>query len=156
MKIKIKKLHYNAKVPSLGTELAIGYDLYIPEDTFIPTGRKIIPLGFAIEMPANIEGKIEARSGYSAKGMEGYGCIETCQDVNSKPERYNADVLSGKIDPDYRDSVGAIVLNHGEPFWVRKNTRIAQLTFYKTESAEWEEVSELSESNRNGGFGSTN
>lgn len=154
LKIKVKKLLENAVIPSLGTEMAIGYDLYCPNDFYIKQGRSIIPLGFAIEMPTNIEAKIEPRSGYSAKGVEGYSDKVRYYDCIS--ERFDADVLSGKIDPDYRDEVGVIIYNHGDSFFIRKNTRIAQMTFYKTEKVEWVESDELSETNRDGGFGSTN
>lgn len=56
---------------------------------------------------------------------------------------------------DYRDGVGVIVHNHGCTFLVKAGARIAQMTFNKVESPVFEEVDELSESNRDGGFGST-
>jgi len=62
------------KAPVRAKKGSIGYDLYVPEDTKIPAkSRTLVPLNFAIELPHNVEGKIEPRSGFSAKGIEGFG-----------------------------------------------------------------------------------
>lgn len=62
------------KVPERAKIGSIGYDLYIPQDTKVPAkSRVLIPLNFAIELPRNVEGKIEPRSGFSVKGIEGLG-----------------------------------------------------------------------------------
>lgn len=75
-----------------------------------------------------------------------------------KAERFNADVLVGKIDPDYRGEVGVIIRNNepDKPFLIAKGTRIAQMTFYQTLSPLLESVEELSDTDRGtGGYGST-
>lgn len=172
MKVKIKKLREDAKLPARATEKSIGYDLYTPCDICIEHTRQIIPLGFAIELPDDYEAKIEPRSGFSSKGIEGFAL--KCEEPNArrpyeavpdmlwqridKSERFNADVLVGKIDPDYRGEVGVIIRNNeqSKPFLIAKGTRIAQMTIYKTETAEFELASELSATSRSdGGFGST-
>jgi dUTP pyrophosphatase len=83
--------------------------------------------------------------------MEGYA-------VNGvTPIRFNCDVIQGKIDSDYRGCVGVIVHNQDIGFEMWRGTRIAQLTIYKVEDAEFEVVDELTETDRgHGGFGSTN
>ena len=166
MKTKFKKLHEGALLPKKATEGSAAYDLYVPEDTIIKPGRQVIPLGFAMEMPSGYEALIDARSGFSSKGMEGYlvgevysqdGYARSEEKVMSlKPTRFDCDVLQGKIDSDYREGVGVIVHSRTDnEFLVKAGTRIAQMTFLKVETVEWEETDTLSETERDGGFGST-
>lgn len=59
---------------------------------------------------------------------------------------------------DYRGEIGIILINHGEkPFKVNTGDRIAQLVINKIEQITWNEVTELSKTERGeGGFGHTN
>lgn len=162
-KVNIKLLHEKAVIPTRATKMSVGYDLTIPECFVVQPGRNVIKLGFALEMPYNIEAKIEARSGFSAKGMEGYNIIslenpEVKEVYYSRdPHRFDADVLTGKIDPDYRGEVGVIIKNNCPfPFVLREGTRIAQMTFYRVETAHFAEIDKLSCTDRgDGGYGST-
>lgn len=176
LRVKIKKLHPDAVIPTKATPQSVGYDLYVKQDICIEHPRQVIPLGFAIELPDGIEAKIEPRSGFSSKGIEGFALrSETLRErlynditVKSeelwqridKTERFNADVLVGKVDPDYRGEVGVIIRNN-EPdrhFLIAKGTRIAQMTFYPVaQFPQGFEVSdELSKTDRaDGGFGHT-
>lgn len=174
MQVRIKKLNENVVLPEKATELSIGYDLYVPNDICIEKERQVIPLSFAIELPPCVEAKIEPRSGFSSKGIEGFalkngtlnshiiqgysGPDDALWQRIDKTERFNADVLVGKIDPDYRGEVGVIIRNN-EPskhFVIPKGTRIAQMTFYKTELADFTVTEDLSETERDtGGYGST-
>lgn len=168
MKVKFKALFNGVKMPEKATDGSAAYDVCIPEDTIIVPGRQVVKLGFAMEIPEGYEALIDARSGFSSKGMEGYpigkfvyetgfGTI-TCsaEGVSLKPHRFNCDVIQGKIDSDYRDGIGVIVHNKGnEKFMLKAGTRIAQMTFHKVESVQWIETDELSETDREGGFGST-
>ena len=63
----------------------------------------------------------------------------------------------GTIDADYRGNIGVILVNlSSEPFTINNGERIAQLVISKYERVEWNEVEELSETDRgSGGFGST-
>lgn len=163
-----------AIMPKRATEGSVAYDVYVPEDTVIKQGRQIIPLGFAIELPdKTYEAKIEPRSGFSAKGMEGYEVIhKTEQKLNPiegfkleasdeeyaclESRRFDCDVLVGKVDSDFRNSVGVIVNNNDtREFQIKAGTRIAQMTIYRVPETEFVEVEELSETERAGGFGST-
>lgn len=167
MKVLFKKLKDGARLPEKATEGSAAYDLYVPENITIKPGRKIIPLGFAMEMEPGHEALVNPRSGFSSKGMEGYLIVEmtvvgrlfedcsTEMFVSMKPHRFDCDVIEGKIDSDYRDGVGVIVHNHGPEFLIKAGTRIAQMTFHKVETVEWEETDTLSETDRDGGFGST-
>lgn len=188
MKVKFKKLLPGALLPKKATEGSAAYDLYVPEDVIIESGRQIIPLGFAMEMEIGYQALVEPRSGFSSKGMEGYHVKEEHKvsfdssfarfawpptyDLKQKetpdiireyktyiaitPERFDCDVVVGKIDADYRKGIGVIVNNRDKrTFMVKAGTRIAQLTFLQVETAEWEETDTLSETDRDGGFGST-
>jgi dUTP pyrophosphatase len=168
MKVKFKKLHEGAILPKKATDGSAAYDLYVAEDIIIEAGRQVIPLGFAMEMESGYEALVDPRSGFSSKGMEGYEvvtrfCIsgetenaQVKEYVARSPERFDCDVTEGKIDSDYRDEVGVIVHNRDSRiFMIKAGTRIAQMTFHKVESVDWEEVEELSESDRKGGFGHT-
>ena len=170
MNVKFKRLHEGAVIPEKATAGSAADDLYVPEDVIIKPGRQIIPLGFAMEMEEGYEALVDPRSGFSSKGMEGYEVLESYpyegprrviiniplqkRYVAMEPERFDCDVIEGKIDSDYRDGVGVIVHNRGEQtFMIKAGTRIAQMTFHKVEKANWVEVEELSESDRKGGFG---
>ena len=163
MKVKFKKLIEGAVLPKKATAGAAAYDLYVPQDTDIKPGRQIIPLGFAMEMEPGYEALIDARSGFSAKGMEVYAllledkAVDIPEMISTKPIRIDCDVIQGKIDSDYRGSVGVIIKNNEKRGInrLKAGTRIAQMTFHKVETVEWEETDTLSETDRDGGFGST-
>ena len=186
MKVKFKKLHEGARLPEKATGGSAAYDLYVPEDVIIKPGRQTIPLGFAMEMEPGYEALVDPRSGFSSKGMEGYEVetlwsyetpvgvvtgfcgIKVPEDVLEnehtnikrfiamKPERFDCDVIEGKIDSDYRKGVRVIIHNRDtRTFLIKAGTRIAQMTFHKVETVQWEEADELSETDREGGFGST-
>lgn len=147
MEVKIKKLHPDAVIPKKATDGSAGYDVYLPREYKIYNGRNVLPLDLAIELPLGYEAKIEARSGFSAKGIE--GMYIGSNDVT----RFDADVIAGKVDADYRGNIGVIIYSK-DFFRIKKGTRIAQLTIYKVENAAFKEVEELTETGRsNGGFG---
>lgn len=152
MKIKFKKLTPKAVLPVKKTDGAIGYDLTLDHDVLISKARNAIPMGFAMELPEGIEAKIEPRSGFSANGILG------TDPSSNAPRHYNADVLVGKIDPDYRGDVHVIIRkNNYDCFIIPAGTRIAQMTFYRTAPVEgFDVVDELSDTDRDtGGFGHT-
>lgn len=173
---KIKRLSIATILPKRATEGAVAYDVFVPEDTVVKKGRQVIPLGFAIELPnCNYEAKIEPRSGFSSKGMGGYSrrierepVVDTriagvklveyklVEYIATQPDRFNADVLVGKIDSDYRGEVGVIIKSDDDrEFVIKAGTRIAQMTFYNVPETVLTEVEELTETEREGGFGST-
>lgn len=150
---------FKAKDGSIGYDLAVGEDVHVPARS-----RFLIPLNFAINLPKDVEAKIEARSGFSLRGVEGYGVRKVrCKRFGIFPywrktygkQNFDADVLSGKIDPGYKDSVCVIINNHDEAFVIRKGTRLAQMTFYRVMSPKLIEVEELGGNDRGGGIGST-
>ena len=126
---------------------AAAYDLYLKEDIYISSGRQVVGLGFAMEIPQGYAAEIQPRSGFASKGILAKDLV-----------RYDADVLYGLIDSDYRGEVGVIInSNEEDDFLVPAGTRIAQMIIKKVEDVEFREVESLSETERGkGGFGSTN
>lgn len=170
--VKIKLLSDKAIMPKRATDGSVAYDVYVPEDVIIRRGRQVVPLQFAIELPNKYyEAKIEPRSGFSSKGMEGYEIIAgiptfgivsfaaeggASRYISLETMRFDADVITGKVDSDFRQSVGVIINNRDRrDFMIKAGTRIAQMTIYKTAEAELTEAEKLSETDRNGGFGHT-
>lgn len=161
------KLEQGGITPKKATTGSAAYDLYIPEDVVVRPGRNVIPLNFRMQMEHGHQAQIEPRSGFSAKGMEGFmsvayemdgrGNISNATYTPESPKRYNADVLDGKIDCDYTGIVGVIIKSYEDrQFVVAKGTRIAQMTIQKVEDVTWNEVSSLKETERgDGGFGHT-
>ena len=141
MKIKIinKSQH---PLPKYQTALSAGMDLYANLDeslTLKSLERKLIPTGLFLELPKGSEAQVRPRSGLSIKN----GIT-----VLNAP---------GTIDADYRGEIGVILVNLStENFTINNGDRIAQMLIAKYETAEWQEVSEINETERGtGGFGST-
>lgn len=144
---------------------SIGYDLTIPHDFVVPAHCRVkIPLDFAINLPAGVEAKIEPRSGCSLNGMTGYGVkkkklklfgiIPVTKKIYGR-QTFNADVLIGKIDPNYTDNVHVLLKNDDESFTIKGGTRIAQMTFYSTIAPFFKVVDKLTAKSRGGGFSSS-
>jgi dUTP pyrophosphatase len=139
MKIRIKKLHADAILPSYahGPKEDAGMDLRAVERVvLVPGVAQGVPTGIAIELPAGAEAQVRPRSGMALK--------------------HSLTVNFGTIDPGYRGEIRVIMFNLGrEDYTVEKGDRIAQLIVSKYEPVEWEE-GELGDSARGaGGFGSS-
>ena len=141
MKIKIINTSEHP-LPHYETMASAGMDLRanVPEpSTLQPLERAIVKTGLYIELPLGYEAQVRPRSGLAAK--KGISVLNA----------------PGTIDADYRGEIGVILVNlSNEPFTIENGERIAQLVIAKHERAVWEEVDELSETDRGvGGFGST-
>ncbi len=142
MKVQIKKLNPDAKLPVYGSPYAAGADLFACTDgdvTIEPHKTAMIPTGFAMELPEGYAGFIYARSGLaSKKGLAPANKV-------------------GVVDCDYRGEVKVALHNHGETAQtVSRGERIAQLVIAPYVTAQFEEAEELSGTERGaGGFGST-
>lgn len=141
MKIKIinKSKH---PLPKYQTKLSAGMDLYanITEPVRLSSlERTIIPTGIFIALPTGYEAQVRPRSGLAAK--HGITCLNS----------------PGTIDADYRGEIGVILANLSkDEFVINDGERIAQLVIAKHETAQWEEVETLDETERGaGGFGSS-
>lgn len=142
MEIKIKKLNEFAQIPTHGSAVAAGYDLYAATNYDIeiqPFATEKVGTGIAVEIPEGYFGGIYARSGLATKqSLRPANCV-------------------GVIDSDYRGEV--IVALHNDTMYPRKieaGTRIAQLIVQPFVPIDFIEVNELSDTDRgNKGFGST-
>ena len=142
VKILIKKLHPNVKLPQYKTTEASGMDLlaFIKKTINVkPKTSSLIPTGLSVAFPKDYEIQIRPRSGLAAKN--------------------NVSVLNtpGTIDSDYRGEIKVIIYNHGDKdFIINNDDRIAQMVLTPILKVEFEETEDLPKTMRGeGGFGST-
>ncbi len=143
IKVEVKKLNDNAILPTYGTDLSAGADIYalIEEGalTIAPGETKMLNTGLAFAIPEGLVGLIVARSSLGTKrGLAPANKV-------------------GVIDSDYRGEVRVVLYNHSsEPQTIENGERVAQMLFVPYYSAVFAETDELSETLRGvGGFGST-
>jgi dUTP pyrophosphatase len=140
--VKFKKLDPEAKCPTRATEFAAGWDLYsfIPEYhtvDLLPGERRKFDTRVCLEIPTGYEAQVRPRSGLALK---------------------NGVVCSfGTIDSDYRGSIGVTLFNHSfQSVRIEHGQRIAQLVIAPVVNVCFEEVEELSETDRGAkGYGSS-
>lgn len=130
----------NYSLPEYETAGSAGLDLKanINEPIVLrPLQRTLVPTGLFMELPLGLEAQIRPRSGLALK--KGITVLNS----------------PGTVDADYRGEVGAILINmSNEDFTINPGDRIAQMVIARHEVAEWEEVVELSSTDRGeGGFG---
>ncbi len=129
-------------LPTYATPASAGVDMHAnnEEDVVLkPLERALIPTGLYIELPIGYEAQVRPRSGLAIK--HGITLLNT----------------PGTIDADYRGEVKGSMANLiNEPFSIKRGERIAQMVINKHEQMIWEEVEELSDTERgSGGFGHT-
>ena len=145
VELRFKRLSSRAQIPAYQSAGAAGLDLAacLPEDnatlTIAPGQIVLVPLGFAVAIPAGYEGQVRPRSGLATK--HGIG-------IPNAP---------GTVDSDYRGEMKVALINLSrEPFVVTHAMRIAQLVIAPVSHATIREVTSLDETARGGGgFGST-
>ena len=138
-KVLVKKLRPTAILPKFahGELSDAGADLYAAEDVRLrgmaPT---IVKCGFAMALPLDTHAEVRPRSGLALHGVT----------VWNAP---------GTIDAGYRGEVGVIMLSLHD-YEVRAGDRIAQMVVMEHRIVGYEEVAELSDTERGeGGFGSS-
>ena len=142
MRIQVKKLRPDAKLPTRGSAAAAGYDLYACVDgpvTIAPGTNEKIGTGLALAVPEGWFGAIFARSGLASKqGLRPANCVGVC-------------------DSDYRGEYIIPVFNDSDtPRVIAPGDRIAQLIVMPFAAAEFDVVDELADTLRGAdGFGST-
>lgn len=129
-------------VPKKMSEWAAGFDLQaaVGEAVILQPGeRQLIPTGFAMAMPGELEAQIRPRSGLAYK--HGITCLNS----------------PGTIDADYRGEVKVLLINLGQqPFTITRGERIAQMVFQLVPAVIITEAEDLPETVRGaGGFGHT-
>ena len=141
VKVKVKKLNENAVIPQYATPGAACVDLVatsVKRDEYM---NYVFGTGLAFEIPKGYVGRLYPRSS------------------NSKTNLYLTNSV-GNIDSDYRGEVMVKFKSRDlEMFgyeYYKVGDRIAQLAIEEVPTVEFEEVEELSETQRgDGGYGST-
>lgn len=137
MKIRIKKLNPEAKLPSYAHPGDVGLDLYSLETKKLEPGEHaILYNGFALEFPTGFAAIVKDKSSISKAGLH---------------------TMGGVFDAGYRGEYNVHLVNlNDKPYTIEKGDKIAQLVIYPVVIAELEEASELSSTSRgDGAFGST-
>ncbi len=140
--LRFKKLRPGAVIPTRGSALSAGYDLYacLEESVTIAPGEtKGIGTGLSMALPEGWFAGIFARSGLAVKqGLRPANCVGVC-------------------DADYRgEYVVALHNDSGEARTIEDGERIAQMILLPCRTLAFEETDELPETQRGaGGFGST-
>lgn len=130
------------ELPAYQTAGAAGLDIRanLQEPIVLaPLQRTLVPTGLFLEIPEGYEVQVRPRSGLAAK----HGIT-----VINAP---------GTIDSDYRGEVKVPIVNlSDESFTIAHGERIAQMIFAKYERVTFQQVEELSDTQRGtAGFGST-
>jgi dUTP pyrophosphatase len=137
MKIKIKKLKENAKLPKYHHPGDVGMDLYSMEEVKIPPmGHHRFYHGFAMEFEEGFAAVVKDKSSISKAGLH---------------------TMGGVFDAGYRGEYNTHLVNLGsEPYTVEEGDKVSQLIIYPVVIAELEETDNLNDSSRGqGAFGST-
>jgi len=154
VQLRIRRFREGATLPTRGSNLAAGFDLYAwvdevqtPEITIPPGEMRPIKTGLNMRIPAGYEVQIRPRSGLAFKNQI---------TVQNTP---------GTIDADYdgdgeKFEVVVMLRNEGpNPFVVQHGDRVAQMVLNKLPSVEivedFEDNLNRNESSRAGGLGST-
>lgn len=137
MKIKIKKLNPEAKLPSYAHPGDVGMDMYALETkTVNPMEHVRFSCGFALEFPIGFAAIVKDKSSISKAGLH---------------------TMGGVFDAGYRGEYNVHLVNLSDKsYTVEKGDKVGQLVILPVEIPELEEVNELSNSSRGtGAFGST-
>lgn len=143
MKVKVKKLDPRAVLPEYATPGSACFDIHVIldeiGDAVLPGTRETFRTGLAFEIPEGHVMLVHSRSGMGFK---------------------HSVVLAngtGVLDSDYRGELRVALQNHGpHAYPVDHGDRVAQAMIIPVDKVEWEEVSELSETERGEcGYGST-
>ncbi len=138
MKLSVKKLSPEAKIPTRSHHDDAGLDLYANETYALKPGEVHgVLTGIAMAIPSGCVGLILGKSGLALKA--------------------GIDTLGGVIDAQYRGEIVVIVANHGaESYHIETGSKIAQILIQKVELLQAEEVDDLDVTLRgDGAFGST-
>ena len=142
LRIPIRRLDPGLPLPVAQHAGDAGIDLHAAADVELEPrgGRALVPTGIAIAIPAGYAGFVQPRSGLALR--HGVTCLNT----------------PGLVDAGYRDEIRVLLVNldPAEPFNVSRGDRIAQLVIQRFETVEWDEVTDLDDTDRGlKGWGST-
>lgn len=145
MKIKIKKLVPDSVIPKYAKESDAGLDLTAVDRYYDEDGNIVYRTGLAIEIPQGFVGYLFPRSSLSKYNLS------LTNSVGVIDSGYRGEILFKfkPIEPGHNKTTKNDIYELGE--------RVGQLIVMPIPTVEFEEVAELSDSERGtGGFGSTN
>jgi len=137
MKIKIKKLKENAKLPTYHHPGDVGMDVYAMETyTLAPGEHHFFYHGFAMEFPIGYGAIVKDKGSISKEGLH---------------------CMGGVFDAGYRGEYNTHLVNlSDQSYTIEEGDKVAQIVIFPVAIAEIEETDSLSESARGeGAFGST-
>lgn len=140
VKLGVKKLDPNAKLPTKAYPTDSGYDLYSAECQIIDAQEtRRIKTGISFQIPEGYEVQIRSKSGMALNGLV----------VANSP---------GSVDNSYTGEIIIILRNNNvsEAQKIQKGQKIAQAVLAPVVKSEIEEIEELPETERgSNGFGSS-
>ncbi len=138
MKIQVKKIHPDAKIPHFSLEGDVGMDLYSVQDAILKPGERV-----------------SCQTGIGIKIPHGYAAL--IWDKSGPSHKFGIKTLGGVFDSNFTGEYLIGLINLGrEDYVIEKGHKIAQVIFQKIEIPEVEEVPEFEQTNRgSGAFGST-
>ena len=133
MKIKVKKLREDAKLPTHGHPGDAGMDFYALENVvFAPGKQERVHTGVAIEIPE--------------------GCVGLIWDKSSISFNMGLKIMGGVIDEGFRGEITMSLINTSDKEVVlEKGHKVAQMIIQKFEHCDILEVDEVSETIRGDG-----
>ncbi len=137
MKIKIKKLKEDMKMPKYAHPGDVGLDLYAMETMTVEPGEHArIYHGFALEFPEGYAAIVQDKSSISKAGLH---------------------TMGGIFDAGFRGEYNTHLVNLSDkPYTIEKGDKVSHLLIMPVAIVELEEANELSDSSRGAGaFGST-
>lgn len=141
--VKIKIVNKGQQpLPTYATAQSAGMDLRANIDapiTLRPMERQLIPTGLHIALPEGFEAQVRPRSGLALK--HGITVLNT----------------PGTIDADYRGELKVLLVNFSNTnFVINAGERVAQMVIARYEKVDFEQVTELDDTERGaGGYGHT-
>lgn len=158
MKIKVKRIHEDAVIPHYAHDTDSGFDLYTCEDLQLEAFSKgIAKTGLIFEMPYGWGIQCRNKSGMTVNNVPCRVITFESGSIEEVESREDATIYIGTIDQNYRGEIGIMVKNENPySIIIPKHTKLAQGVLEKVYQCEFEEVGEVSETDRGeGGFGST-
>ena len=141
--MKLKVVSTSGRMPEYATKGSAGFDItaYLPDGAYLLEAgeRALIPTGYFIEVPEGYEAQIRARSGMAIN--YGIGLVNGI----------------GTVDSDYRGEWRVPLINWSDQdYLIEDGDRIAQVVINEVIQVDFEEVEEISDTERGaGGFGHT-
>jgi len=165
MIVKIKKERDGFIMPTKGSDHAACYDVYVAEIEEVEPGFVICHLGFSTEIEKGYKAILAARSNitkYKWVLANGIGIID--EDYRNEwqarfrsvaPDRSVKTIIKKEMKDFLNDPKNYDIKDYDASFPYKVGERVAQMYFQKVDEPEFIIVDETSETNRDGGFGST-